>query len=134
MKNIKSSSFDNNLIHPIMLQNSGPNTKLTVLDLFNMCWIESIRSWGFSKIIFVKKADKNPLTLHQVFDPSLYPECEWAKPHEKSRALLNVDIEKALDSVWLDNLIYKLKNLKINGNMTKMIDAFLRLRKRNTIT
>ena len=56
----------------------------------------------------------------------LYLECEWAKTHEESTALLNVDIEKAIDSVWLDGLIYKLKNLKLNGKMVKMIDACLR--------
>ena len=56
-------------------------------------------------------------------------ECEWARTHEESAALLNVDIEKAFDSVWLDGLIYKLKNLKINGKMLKMIDVFLRSRK-----
>ena len=56
-------------------------------------------------------------------------ECEWARTHEESSALLNVDIEKAFDSVWLDGLIYKLKNLKINGKKIKMIDVFLRFRK-----
>ena len=51
------------------------------------------------------------------------------KTHEESAALLNVDIEKLSDSVLLDGLIYKLKNLKIKGKLIKMIDAFLLSRK-----
>ena len=39
-------------------------------------------------------------------------------------------LEKPFDSVWLDNLIYKLKNLGINGEIFfKKVDAFLRSRK-----
>ena len=42
-------------------------------------------------------------------------ECEWAKTHNESAALLNVDIEKTFDSVWVDGLVYKLENLKTIG-------------------
>ena len=176
MKTVKSSSFDNDLIHPKVLQNWGHNTKMAVLDLFNLCWTKSIWPWGTSKIIFIKKAGKSAHDIASSFRPisitshigklfermierrlrtfleeesiiekeqegfqrgkntlrSLYRldiECEWARTHEESAALLNVDIEKAFDSVWLDGLIYKLKNLKINGKMIKMIDVFLRSRK-----
>ena len=176
LKTVKSSSFDNDLIHPKMLQNWGHNTKLAVLDLFNMCWTKSIWPWGTSKIIFIKKAGKSAYYIASSFRPisikshirklfermivrrlctfleeesiieeeqegfqrgkntlrSFYRldlECEWARTHEESAALLNVDIEKAFDSVWLDGLIYKLKNLKTNGKMIKMIDVFLRSRK-----
>ena len=146
MKTVKSSSFDNDLIHPKMLQNWGHNTKLAVLDLFNMCWTKSIWPWGTSKIIFIKKAGKSAYDIASSFRPisitshvgklfermierrlrtfleeesiieeeqegfqrgkntlrSLYRldlECEWARAHEESAALLNVDIEKAFDSV-----------------------------------
>ena len=71
LKIVKTSSFDKNLIHPRVLQSSGPNTKLTVLDLLNMYWIESTRSCGTSKIIFVKKADKNPYDIASSFQPEL---------------------------------------------------------------
>ena len=175
LKIAKSSSFDNDLIYPKMLQNWGQNTNLAVLDLFNRCWTKSIWPWGTSKIIFIKEAGKSAYEIASSFRPisitshigklfkrmierrlrtfleeesnieeqegfqrrkntltSLYRlelKCEWARTHEESAALLNVDIEKAFDSVWLDGLIYKLKNLKINGKMIKMIDAFLRSRK-----
>ena len=56
-------------------------------------------------------------------------ESKLVKTHEKTAALLNVYNAQAFDSVWLDGWIYKLKNLKINGKMIKMIDAFLRPRK-----
>ena len=175
LKTVKNSSLDNDLIHPKMFQNWGHDTKLAVLDLFNMCWTKSIWPWGTSKINFIKKTGKSAydippsfrhisITSHigKLFERmikrrlrtfleeesiieeeqegfqsgkntlrSLYRldlECEWARTHEESAALLNVDIENAFDSVWLDGLIYKLKNLKINMKMIKMIDVFLRSR------
>ena len=69
LKTVKSSSFDNDLIHPKLLQNWGHNTKLAVLDLFNMCWTKSIWPWGTSKIIFIRKLVRALMTLHQAFDP-----------------------------------------------------------------
>ena len=69
LKFVKISSFDNDLIHPKILQNWGPNTKTAVLDLFNMCWTKSIRPWGTSKIIFTKKADKRDCETASKFDP-----------------------------------------------------------------
>ena len=69
LKIVKSSSFDNDLIHPRMFQNWGPNTKMAVFDLFNLCWIKSIWPWGTSKIIFIKKADKSAYDISSIFRP-----------------------------------------------------------------
>ena len=70
---------------------------------------------------------KRKNTLRSLYRLDL--ECEWAKTHKESAALLNVDLEKAFDSVWLDGLIYKFRNLKINGEMIKIVEAFIRSRK-----
>ena len=43
-------------------------------------------------------------------------------------ALLNIDLEKAFDSVWIDGLLYKLKHYKINGKMFCILRTFLKNR------
>ena len=42
----------------------------------------------------------------------LHPNLELMKT---PTALLNIDLEKAFDSVWIDGLLYKLRRYKING-------------------
>ena len=32
------NSFDNDIVHPNMLQHFGPSMKLAILELFNECW------------------------------------------------------------------------------------------------
>ena len=44
---------------------------------------------------------------------------------KKPAVLLNIDLEKAFDSVWIDGLMYKLQNIGITGNLISLIQAFL---------
>ena len=48
---------------------------------------------------------------------------------KKPAVSLNIDLEKAVDSVWIDGLLYKLQNIGITGNLLCIIiQAFLRNR------
>ena len=44
---------------------------------------------------------------------------------KKPAVLLNIDVEKAFDSVWVDGLLYKLQNIGITKNLLSIIQAFL---------
>ena len=55
--------------HPSkMFQNLGPNTKMAVLDLFNMCWTKSIWHGELQRQFSSKKLMRARMTLHQAFD------------------------------------------------------------------
>ena len=40
-------------------------------------------------------------------------------------ALLNIDLEKAFDSVWVDGLLLKLNQVRITGRMFNIVKSFL---------
>ena len=44
---------------------------------------------------------------------------------KKPAVLLNIDLEGAFDSVWIDGLLYKLQNSRITGYLLSIIQAFL---------
>ena len=52
-------------------------------------------------------------------------ELEDVQRNKKPAALLNIDVEKAFDSVWIDGLLYKLQNSGITGYLLNIIQAFL---------
>ena len=52
-------------------------------------------------------------------------ELEDIQRNKKPTVLLNIDLEKAFDSVWIDGLLYKLQNIGITGNLLSIIQAFL---------
>ena len=52
-------------------------------------------------------------------------ELEDIQRNKKPAVLLNIDLEKAFDSVWIDGLLYKLQNIGITGNLLSIIQAFL---------
>ena len=53
---------------------------------------------------------------------------ENAKRSRLPTALLNIDLEKALDSVWVDGLLFKLLEHNISGKMYQIIKSFLKTR------
>ena len=44
---------------------------------------------------------------------------------KKPAVLLNIDLEKAFNSVWIDGLLYKLQNIGVTGNLLSIIQSFL---------
>ena len=44
--------------------------------------------------------------------------------NKKPAVLLNIDVEKALDSVWIDGLLYKLQNIGVTRKLLSFIQAF----------
>ena len=42
--------------------------------------------------------------------------------------LLNIDLEKAFDSVWVDGLLFKLLEHNISGKMYQIMKLFLKTR------
>ena len=52
-------------------------------------------------------------------------ELEDVQRNKKPAALLNTDLEKAFDSVWIDGLLYKLQNMEIKRNLLSIIQLFL---------
>ena len=52
-------------------------------------------------------------------------ELEDIKRNKKPAVLLNIDLEKAFDSVWIDGLLYKHQNIEITGNLLSILQAFL---------
>ena len=52
-------------------------------------------------------------------------ELEDFQRNEIQAVLLNIDLEKAFDSVWIDGLLYKLQNIGITGNLLSIIQAFV---------
>ena len=57
---------------------------------------------------------------------------ENAKRSRLPTALLNIDIEKAFDSVWVDGLLFKLLEHNISGKMYQIIKSFLKTRVAST--
>ena len=53
---------------------------------------------------------------------------ENAKRSRLPTALLNIDLEKAFDSVWVDGLLFKLLEHNISGKMYQIIKSFLKTR------
>ena len=53
---------------------------------------------------------------------------ENAKRSRLPTALLNIDLEKAFDSVWVDGLLFKLLEQNISGKMYQIIKSFLKTR------
>ena len=53
---------------------------------------------------------------------------ENAKRSRLPTALLNIDLEKALDSVWVDGLLFKLLEHNISSKMNQIIKSFLKTR------
>ena len=45
----------------------------------------------------------------------LHLDLEHARSTKTPTALLNIDLEKAFDSVWIDGLLYKLRHYHVNG-------------------
>ena len=58
----------------------------------------------------------------------LHLEAEKFK-NSQSSARVNIDMEKAFDSVWTNRLLYKLKGYRVSGNLLKLLEKFLRNRK-----
>ena len=52
-------------------------------------------------------------------------ELEDIQRDKKPAVLLNIDLEKAFDSVWIDGVLYKLQNIGITGKLLSIIQAFL---------
>ena len=52
-------------------------------------------------------------------------ELEDIQRNKKPAVLLNIDLEKAFESLWIDGLLYKLQNIGITGNFLSIIQAFL---------
>ena len=52
-------------------------------------------------------------------------ELEDIQRKKKPAVLLNIDLEKAFDCVWIDGLLYKLQNIGITRNLLNIIQAFL---------
>ena len=52
-------------------------------------------------------------------------EVEDIKRNEKPAVLLNIDLEKAFDSVWIDGILYKLRNIGTTRKLLSIIQAFL---------
>ena len=52
-------------------------------------------------------------------------ELEDIQRNKKPAVLLNIELEKAFDSVRIDGLFYKLQNIGITGNLLSIIQAFL---------
>ena len=52
-------------------------------------------------------------------------ELEDVQRNKKPAVLLNIDLEKAFDSVWIDGLLFKLQNSGITGYLLSIIQAFL---------
>ena len=52
-------------------------------------------------------------------------ELEDIQRNKKPAVLLNIDLEKAFDSVWIDGLWYKPQNIGITGNLLCIIQTFL---------
>ena len=44
---------------------------------------------------------------------------------KKTGVLLNIDLAKAFDCVWIDGLLYKLQNIEMTRNLLSTIQAFL---------
>ena len=53
---------------------------------------------------------------------------ENAKRSRLTTALLNIDLEKAFDTVWVDGLLFKLLEHNISGKMYQIIKSFLKTR------
>ena len=53
---------------------------------------------------------------------------ENAKRSRLPTALLNIDLEKAFDSVWVDGLLFKSLEHNISGTMYQIIKSFLKTR------
>ena len=53
---------------------------------------------------------------------------ENAKRSRLPTVLLNIDLEKAFDSVWVDGLLFKLLEHNISGEMYLIIESFLKTR------
>ena len=45
--------------------------------------------------------------------------------NKKPAVLLNIYLENAFDSVWIDGLLYNLQNIGITGSLLSVIQAFL---------
>ena len=58
----------------------------------------------------------------------LHLNLEHARIMKTPTALLNFDLEKAFDSVWIDGLLYKLRHYHVNGKMFSIIRTFLKNR------
>ena len=52
-----------------------------------------------------------------------------AKRSKKPTALLNIDLEKAFDSIWVQGLLYKLESVNLPHRMLCIISSFLSNRK-----
>ena len=52
-------------------------------------------------------------------------ELEDVQRNKKPAALLNIDLEKAFDSVWIDGLLYKLQDSGVTGYLLNIIQALL---------
>ena len=52
-------------------------------------------------------------------------ELEDVQRNKKPAVSLNIDLEKAFDSVWIDGLLYKLQNIGVTGNLLSIIQAIL---------
>ena len=53
-----AKSFDNNGLHPIMIQNMGTNAVYTLTKIFNLCLRNGMWIWNLSKVMFLKKEGK----------------------------------------------------------------------------
>ena len=56
----------------------------------------------------------------------LHLEMEPIKRMKEPSAVLNVDLKKAFDSVWIDGLYNRLIHLVVSGRMLHIINIFLR--------
>ena len=57
----------------------------------------------------------------------LHLNLEHARITKTPTALLNIDLQKAYDSVWIDGLLYKLRQYHVNGKMFSIIRSERRL-------
>ena len=104
---------NNNLIQScwkIIRKNDKPN----IAHFFTSCKKIEEEQEGFRE----KKSNVRSFYRMQL-------ELEDIQRNKKPSVLLNIDLEKALDSVWIDGLLYKLQNIGITGNLLSIIQAFL---------
>ena len=59
---------------------------------------------------------------------SLHLNLEHSRITKTPTALLDIDLEEAFDSVWIDGLLYKLKHYHVNGKMFSIVRTFLKTR------
>ena len=98
----------------------GTKALLFLLNLFNACWEYHVWSYASPTKRDWMNTTRSLFRLHLML--------EKAKRSRLPTALLNIDLGKAFDSVWVDGLLFKLLEHYISGKMYHIIKSFLKTR------